>query len=118
MYILAMCPLWFVACRLASKAVTLGVQFTPAELDLYMYKTKEVSLTGRLTQDDLDNRVIRALVDHPDIASVSPDELYFRKEPGSDSWSSAFNVSGDFLGYTSVRLCVSKKEGKERVVYI
>ncbi|CAA9997634.1 unnamed protein product [Nesidiocoris tenuis] len=110
MYILAMCPLWFVACRLASKAVTLGVQFTPAELDLYMYKTKEVSLTGRLTQDDLDNRVIRALVDHPDIASVSPDELYFRKEPGSDSWSSAFNVSGDFLGYTSVRLCVSKKE--------
>ncbi|KAF6203871.1 hypothetical protein GE061_002206 [Apolygus lucorum] len=111
MYLIALCPLWFVACQIASKAATWGVQFSSSELDsLFMYQKQQVDVSvDQFTQDDLDNRVIRALVNNPDIASVSPSELVFRKEPGG-LWSSAFNVSGDFLGYTSIKLCMSEKQ--------
>uniref|UniRef100_A0A146LKT8 p3 protein n=1 Tax=Lygus hesperus TaxID=30085 RepID=A0A146LKT8_LYGHE len=115
MYLIALCPLWFVACQIASKAATWGVQFSSSELEsLFMYQKQQVGVSvDQLTQDDLDNRVIRALVNNPDIASVSPSELVFRKEPGG-LWSSAFTVSGDFLGYTSIKLCMSEKRDAEQ----
>ncbi|KAK9512177.1 hypothetical protein O3M35_000653 [Rhynocoris fuscipes] len=113
LYLLAICPLWFVACTLAPKVANQvwGVVFSPAELkELPMLKTAHVIATTKDFQDSLDVRVIKALVGDPDIISVEPDQLQFKKEENSTSWIAEFNVTGKFLGYTSVSLCEQDKD--------
>lgn len=114
LYLLALCPLWFVACNLLPKAANhvWGVTFTPSELKaLAMYKTSTVIASTSDWQNNSDAVVIRALVEDPEIASIKPDKLKFEKGENS-TWVAKFNVTGEFLGYTSVNLCQIAKEGE------
>lgn len=116
MYLIAICPLWFVACQITSKAASWSFQLSPKDMQspLYMYENRNVELsTSDLNFDGYDNSLIyTAVVDNPDIASVSLAEITFNKGLDSNDdyvWTSALNLTGNFLGYTSVKVCALKR---------
>jgi sodium/bile acid cotransporter 3/5 len=88
-----------------------GITFEPAELLLPMDSISTVNFSTELKQEEIGVGVVHVITSDARIASPNPtDKAYIlRTETVSDlgSWSSAFNVSGNFLGYASVHLQLS-----------
>jgi sodium/bile acid cotransporter 3/5 len=112
MYAAVLGPLWVFAssvmAHVASKTSSWGVNFDPAELLLPMDSMSEVKFSANLQREDIDYGVVHVVTSDGRIASPYPtDKIYLLKnenisDPGS--WSSAFNITGNFLGYAEVYL--------------
>lgn len=105
LYLLALCPIWFASCHLLTKAATWSVVFNPGQVKrLPEGHIRNVNFSLKSYEDkNLDDYVIRALIEDPVIASASQPEILFKSDNGT-LWGS-FNVSGNYLGYTSAKLC-------------
>jgi len=118
LYLLALCPMWYVACQVVNKAPGwLDVKFTPSKLEALMAETYKVNFdVANLSKEDIDYGVIKIQVDDVNIArDIKPSE-YVLNTMGlnSTNWSSSFNITGNFLGKTSAKVeLVNKKDAKQ-----
>jgi sodium/bile acid cotransporter 3/5 len=80
-----------------------------------------VTFSAELQKEDIDYGVVRVVTSDERIASPYPvDKIYILKdETVSDSgiWSSAFNITGNFLGYAEVCLQLRKNKGETVLSY-
>jgi sodium/bile acid cotransporter 3/5 len=94
--------------HLSNRTSSWGVSFDPTELLIPMDSVSTVSFSTELQQYEVDVGVVHVVTSDGTIASPYPtDKTYIlRTENISDpsKWSSAFNVSGNFLGYAEVHL--------------
>ncbi|XP_014255342.1 sodium/bile acid cotransporter 5-like isoform X1 [Cimex lectularius] len=119
MYLMALCPLWYVTCQIVAKASKFSAKFTPGELSsLYMQNSQTVGVSTRdLSDMEIKNSIIRAIVSDQAVAYVPDSEVIFTKskEDLNDIWNGSFNITGNFLGFTSVKICVTDKNGPQNV---
>lgn len=111
-YIILLCPLWVVSSSVVSyvtnRTSSWGVTFDPVELLLPMDSVSTVKFSTELQQQEIDFGVVHVKTSDGSIASPYPtDKVYILKTenisyPGK--WSSAFSVTGNFLGYANVHL--------------
>jgi sodium/bile acid cotransporter 3/5 len=84
------------------------VSFDPVEVLLPMDSTSAVNFSTSLRPEEIDVGVVRVTTSDGSVANTYPaDKTYMLKtESISDfkNWSSAFNVTGNFLGYAEMRL--------------
>lgn len=85
-----------------------AVNFDPVELLLTMDSTSTVKFSAPLRAQEIDIGVVRITTSDENVANPYPaDKTYILKTesiPDFDSWSSAFNVTGNILGYAEVHL--------------
>lgn len=119
LYALVLGPLWMLSCGVISAAAasTWNVSFSPEEVArLIEGKTATVNFsTTDLSDDEIKNCVAKVVSDKDMVASVPDNRTYIlRTEPFEQDglWSSAFNVTGNFLGYASVKLQLFNKDQK------
>lgn len=105
-------PLWMLSSSVvASVADTMGswdVNFDPAEVCLPMDSTSTVKFSASLQPQEIDVGIVRVTTSDGRVANPYPsNKTYILKTesiPDFESWSSAFNVTGNFLGYAKVHL--------------
>jgi len=117
MYLLMLVPLWMVSCQVVKQA-TWAVDFHPDKLlGLPMYDSAQVTLsTSDLSEDERANGRVSVVSDHSDVAEplvYQPIVLNTQNTTGG-SWTSAFNVTANFIGYTEVVMRIDCN-GKSRV---
>jgi hypothetical protein len=117
-----LCPIWLVTCQAVRAAADWSVLFKPEELiNLKEGETRSVSFeTYDILPSDVQNGFVDLVVQDPNVAYVSNgSEFTLKTEPietqGSLQWSSAFKLTGNFLGYTSVKLRL--KDGNGEMFY-
>lgn len=112
MYGSLLVPLWMLSSSVvASVSDRMGswvVNFDPVEVLLPMDSTSAVKFSASLQQPEIDVGVVHVTTSDESVANPYPaDKTYILKmESISDSkiWSSAFNVTGNFLGYAEMHL--------------
>lgn len=108
MYLLVLCPLWILSCGLAVQAAEyLPFTFDPAQLNLTMDETKQVYVYS----DDpaVGEYQWKVQTDSEDIVQLA-DKSYLVNMGSEKNWTSVFNVTGNFLGKTALRLNGVKKD--------
>ncbi|XP_054288932.1 ileal sodium/bile acid cotransporter-like [Macrosteles quadrilineatus] len=112
MYLVMLAPLWMVSCQVVKKA-TWAVDFHPDKLlGLPMYDIAQVSLTtSDLSEEDLASGRVSVFSDHPDIAELLVDQpiVLNTQNITGGTWTTAFNVSANFIGYTEVKMRIDSK---------
>lgn len=97
-----------IVAQVASKTSSWDVNFDPTELLLPMDSMSEVKFSANLEREAIDYGVVHVVTSDGVIASPYPtDKIYVLKNESisdPDSWSSAFNITGNFLGYAEVYL--------------
>lgn len=91
------------------------VTYQPAELlGLEMTDTAVVNFTTHLSQDDVNNGSVYFQSSPSHIVKVDPSIPILLKTQHLENgtWSSSFNVTGNFLGYADVKM-IMKKDGRE-----
>jgi Sodium Bile acid symporter family. len=105
-------PLWMLSSSVvASVTDTMGswvVNFDPVEVFLPMDSTSTVKFSTYLQPQEIDVGVVRVTTSDESVANPCPsNKTYILKTESIsdfDSWSSAFNVTGNFLGCAEVHL--------------
>lgn len=117
LYMLSLAPLWFAACHLTTKQAKalykntkppMTVLFQPSVIsELIISETKEVNFSFTPVNGFEDYK-LSCLVSNRDIANVGQIQnlkLHNGLVQGS------FNISGSYLGHTSIKLCLSPING-------
>jgi sodium/bile acid cotransporter 3/5 len=94
--------------HITNRTSSWGVSFDPTELLLPMDSMSAVKFSASLKEGEIDVGVVHVITSDGNIATPDPpDKIYILKNENisdSGSWSSAFNVTGNFLGYAEVHL--------------
>ncbi|PNF19627.1 hypothetical protein B7P43_G01084 [Cryptotermes secundus] len=112
MYASVLGPLWVISssvmAHVTSKTSLWGVNFDPTELLLPMDSMSTVKFSAPLKEDEIYFGLVRVITSDGSIATPSPaDKIYILKNENisnSGNWTSAFNITGNFLGYAEVHL--------------
>lgn len=112
MYAILLGPLWMlsssVVAHVTNKTKSWGVNFDPAEVLLLIDTTSTVHFYTELTDHEVDAGVVNVVTSDEGVAAPYPiDKTFILKTEDISNprnWSSAFNVTGNFLGYAKVRL--------------
>jgi len=113
-------PLWMLSSSVVASVTdrmdSWAVNFDPVELLLPMDSTSTVKFSAPLRAQEIDDGVVRFTTSDENVANLYPaDKTYtLRREsiPDFDNWTSAFNVTGNFLGYVEVRLQLINESDK------
>lgn len=105
-------PLWVlsssVVAHITNRTSSWGVNFDPTELLLPMDSMSTVKFSASLKEEEINVGVVHVITSDGNIATPDPpDKIYILKNENiadSGSWSSAFNITGNFLGYAQVHL--------------
>lgn len=105
-------PLWVLSstavAHVTNRTSSWDVSFDPTELLLPMDSMSTVKFSARLTEEEIYFGVVRVITSDGSIATPYPaDKIYILKNENisdSGNWSSAFNITGNFLGYANVHL--------------
>lgn len=105
-------PLWMLSSSVVASVTdrmdSWAVNFDPVELLLPMDSTSTVKFSAPLRAQEIDDGVVRFTTSDENVANLYPaDKNYtLRRESITDfdNWTSAFNVTGNLLGYVEVRL--------------
>lgn len=105
-------PLWMLSSSVVASVTdrmgSWAVNFDPVEVLVPMDSTSTVTFSASLRPQEIDVGVVRFITSDGNVANPSPaDKTYILKTesiPDFDNWSSAFNVTGNFLGYAEVHL--------------
>jgi len=115
LYLLMLIPIWMVSCQVVKQAASAWtVDFSPDKIKaLPMYDTFQVSFTTNdLTKKDIDSGVVELISDHQEIAKplqLAPIVLHTQNIT-DNTWTSAFNISANFIGFTEVKLHLKGKD--------
>ncbi|XP_069672247.1 ileal sodium/bile acid cotransporter-like isoform X2 [Periplaneta americana] len=112
MYATLLGPLWMlsssVVAHVTNRTKSWGVNFDPAELLLPIDTVSTVRFYAELAEHEVDVGVVQIVTNNEGVASPLPaDKTFILKTQNISNlsnWSSAFNVSGNFLGYANVHL--------------
>nr|XP_018897652.1 PREDICTED: sodium/bile acid cotransporter 5 isoform X1 [Bemisia tabaci] len=118
-WLLLLCPLWFVssvvAVHVAHSVKSWSVSFRPQTLKLNMYDTAQLNFTS---EDDLpfyDPKDYQVTVEtsDPEIAEpIGEKPLFIKTESLSRyKWGGSFNLSANFLGYANIRIKMVARAG-------
>lgn len=105
-------PLWIlsssVVAHVTNRTSSWSVNFDPTELLLPMDSMSTVKFSASLKKEEIYFGVVRVITSDGSIATPYPaDKIYILKKENisdSGSWRSAFNITGNFLGYAKVHL--------------
>jgi len=105
-------PLWMLSSSVVASVTdrmgSWAVNFDPVEVLVPMDSTSTVKFSASLRPQEIDVGVVRFITSDGNVANPYPaDKTYILKTeiiPDFDNWSSAFNVTGNFLGYAEVHL--------------
>jgi len=105
-------PLWMlsssVVANVTDRMGTWAVNFDPVEVLLPMDSMSTVKFSASLRAQEIDVGVVRVTTSDGSVANPFPaDKTYILKTesiPDFDNWTSAFNITGNFLGYAEVHL--------------
>lgn len=108
-YILILGPLWIVSCGVAATAAEhLPFTFNPESLSVQMDETKQVLVNGSQDACSLKWK----LVSDSDQDNILYDDKSYLVDTGCRvNWTSMFNITGNFLGKTNVRLRAKLPDG-------
>ncbi|KAJ9575089.1 hypothetical protein L9F63_007750 [Diploptera punctata] len=119
-YVTILAPLWILSTSVVAHVTTntqWGVDFNPDRItNLPIGNVKTVSFsTTDLSKQDIDSGTVTVVAD-PDgtIADVNPSyKTYILKTEviKDGNWSSAFNITGNFLGHTQINLQLKNATG-------
>lgn len=113
MYGSLLVPLWMlsssvVAC-VTDRMSSWVVSFDPVEVLLPMDSMSTVNFSAFLSDQEIDAGIVRVITTDKSVANPYPaDKTYILKTENisnfSCNWNSAFNVTGNFLGYAEMHL--------------
>lgn len=111
-YLLMLGPLWIVSCGIAVHAAELlPFKFNPEDITLSMDETKQISVYSLGSAGQVSNKNWTVISD-TDQDLLLFDKSYLINVGNGGNWTSVFNLTGNFLGKTVVKLRGTDKNGE------
>lgn len=111
-YLLMLGPLWIVSCGIAVHAAELlPFKFNPENITLTMDETKQITVYSP-NSANVSNKDWTVISDTDQDLLFFDDKSYLINLGNDWNWTSVFNLTGNFLGKTTVKLRGTDKNGK------